>query len=211
MRSSSSCLSLPSHVRPRRAVSGARSVGDALDALLAQEGSAFSFRKAQRALTASSSTSSRKSISWSVRGAPPSRSARLRSMRRMSARPNVGRGVADGAEHRCLPAYETARPTCRAGSRENRADFPAMSCRIRRWRFPCSCAYGPQTPIRWGRRRDPRIREPLVITCLSRVSGCAPRECAAQVSSSSCRPTDRSLVRQDRPAGPPCPAQKDRA
>jgi len=37
-----------------------------------------------------------------------------------------------------------------------------MSCRIRRWRFPCSYAYGPQTPHQVaGRRRDPRIREPL--------------------------------------------------
>jgi hypothetical protein len=31
-----------------------------------------------------------------------------------------------------------------------------------RWRFPCFCAYGPtDAPSGAGRRRDPRIREPL--------------------------------------------------
>src|SRR2546422_3958887 len=63
----------------------------------------------------------------------------------------------------CQPACETDRdqPAGLAPERIARY-FPARSCRIRRWRFPCSCACGPtDAPSGTGRRRDPRIREPL--------------------------------------------------
>jgi hypothetical protein len=61
--------------------------GDALDALLPQEGSAFFFRKAQCALTGLV-VHQQQEVDFLERARnPPSRSARLRSMRRMSARP----------------------------------------------------------------------------------------------------------------------------
>src|ERR1039457_2827996 len=65
-------------------------------------------------------------------------------------------------------------------------------------------------PIRCGTpSRSTYTRASLSITCLSCVSACAPRECAAAgFLLRAAGPRDRSLARRDRPAGPPTPAQK---
>jgi len=65
-------------------------------------------------------------------------------------------------------------------------------------------------PIRCGApSRSTYTRASRSITCLSCVSGCAPRECAAAgflLRAAGLR--DHSSAQRDRPAGPPCPAQK---
>ena len=88
-----------------------------------------------------------------MRGAEPSRSARLRSMRRMSALPHLS-----GAESPIAPnigvsagVWNGPGPTCRAGSSENRAGFSSQALsysKVALSLFLRTRAHS--RPIRWG-------------------------------------------------------------
>jgi len=140
---------------------------------------------------------------------PPSRSARLRSMRRMSAAPTSG---AESRWRRTLACLRRVkRPDQPAGwlHRESRRIFQhvlsyskvALSLFLRG---------GPTDAPSGADAVEIHVYESLFVHHLSFVrSFCAPLESWGRFSSSSCRPTGSFFARRDRPASA-SPAQKDR-
>ncbi len=127
--------------------------------------SAFFIRKAQRALTGLV-VHQQQEVDFLERARRPALALRAPAFHAAHERPppTVGRGVADSAEH-----GRVCRRVKRAGTnlqgclrRESRGIFQPCLVVFEGGAFLSSCAHGPtDAPSGGGRRRDPRIREPL--------------------------------------------------
>src|SRR5437879_5159748 len=168
--------------------------GDALDALLTQEGSAFFFRKAQRALTGLV-VHQQQEVDFLERARHPALALRAPRFHAAHERPppTVGRGVANGPEH-----GRVCRRMKRAGTnlqgwlqRESRGIFQPCLVVFEGGADLVLARTGPQTPHQVRDAFEIDVYESLSVHHLFfvRFGPRARRMRCGRFSSSSCRPT----------------------
>src|SRR5208283_4553340 len=168
--------------------------GDALAALLPQEGPAFFFRKAQRALTGLI-VHQQQEVDFLERARRPSLAFRVPAFHAAHERPppTVGRGVADRAEHRrvCRRVKRTGTNLQGWLQRESRGIFQPCLVVFEGRAFLVLARTGPQTPHQVRDAVEIHIYESLSVHHLSfaRFGLSDTRMRCGRFSSSSCRPT----------------------
>jgi hypothetical protein len=168
--------------------------GDALDAFLPQEGSAFFFRKAQRALTGLV-VHQQQEVDFLERARRPALALRAPAFHAAHERPppTVGRGVADGAEHgRVCRRVKRARTNLQGWlQRESRGIFQPCLIVFEGGAFLVLARAGPQTTHQVRDAVEIHVYESLSVHHLSfvRFGLRATRMRCGRFSSSSCRPT----------------------